>query len=389
MLSIDPAVSALVVLDEMLPEAAAALRCARDARVLTFVLQPAGTARGGTAEHERVIIAHAGDAFHGSELDLLLRSNHVEMVLFGGGEQGALIFAARGAMVRGYRAGIVVACGELAAWEILLGVMFPLERPALVAEDRLGEIWRDGDPSRYCWQEQVKQAALLPTLQERLDPRHSAFIVIDVQNDFCRPRRNDSDTYGLIDAAREQVYGLLAQARKAGCMIVHVQAEYGPLFRAPGHPYRYPGAAEGEVVWTASAAEFGVHGTMPPDDVEVCRAGTPGEEFCGIEPWVGEVVLRKHRYSAFVDTGLDVILRQHGVKSVVIVGVVTNVCVESTARDAAMRDFYVVVAEDAVGVRDSARKRHDAALADIRGCFGMVVPATRIMAIWQDRPGSG
>jgi nicotinamidase-related amidase len=384
MLSIDPAASALVVLDEFFPGAAAALGCARDSAVLTLVLQPAGTARGGATEHERVIIAHAGDAFHGTELDLLLRSNDVKMAVFAGGDQASLIFAARGAAVRGYRAGIVVPAGQSAEWETVLGVMFPGERPALVLADRLRDIWRDGDPSRYCWQEDVKHAALLPTLRERLDPRHTAFILIDLQNDFCGPRRNDTDTYGLIDAAHENACALLGRARASGCMIVHVQAEYGKLFRAPGHPYRYPGAAAGEVVWTASAAEFGVHGTMPPGDVEVCRAGTLGEAFCGIEPEVGEVVLRKHRYSAFVDTGLDVLLRQRGVKTVVIVGVVTNVCVESTARDAAMRDFYVVVAEDAVGVRDSARPRHDAALAEIRGCFGMVVPATRIMEIWQN-----
>jgi nicotinamidase-related amidase len=378
---IRPTSTAIVVLDE--DSGAAALAVGRDAGVLTFVLQPAGTARGGATEHERVIIAPAGDAFHGTELDLLLRSNHVEMVIFAGGSSVSAIFAARGAMLRGYRAGIVVPRGEQAEWDRVIGVMFADQRPVLVAGDRLREVWRDGDPSRYCWQAQVKQAALLPTLHERLDPRHTAFIVIDVQNDFCRPRNNDRDTYGLIDAARQQVYALLEQARESGCMIVHVQAEYGNLFRAPGHPYRYPGATADEVVWTASAAEFGVHGTLPAGDVEVCRAGTPGEAFCGIEPRAGEVVLRKHRYSAFVDTGLDVLLRQRGVRTVVIVGVVTNVCVESTARDAAMRDFYVVVAQDAVGVRDSARPRHDAALAEIRGCFGMVVPAARITAIWQ------
>ena len=93
-------------------------------------------------------------------------------------------------------------------------------------------------------------------------------------------------------------------------------------------------------------------------------------------------MLRKHRYSAFVDTGLDVILRNKGIKTVVLVGVATNVCVESTARDAAMRDFYVVVAADGVGVRDAARDRHDNALAEIQGCFGMVVPASRILDVW-------
>jgi len=136
-------------------------------------------------------------------------------------------------------------------------------------------------------------------------------------------------------------------------------------------------------VWTASASEFGVNGPLLSDaEVEVCLAGSWGEEFVGVAPAAGEIVLRKHRYSAFVDTGLDVILRNKGIKTVVLVGVATNVCVESTARDAAMRDFYVVVAADGVGVRDAARDRHDNALAEIQGCFGMVVPASRILDVW-------
>jgi ureidoacrylate peracid hydrolase len=68
----------------------------------------------------------------------------------------------------------------------------------------------------------------------------------------------------------------------------------------------------------------------------------------------------------------------------VLVGLITNVCVESTARDAAMMDFYVVLAEDGVGVRDMNKHIHDSSLAEIRGHYGLTIPAQQICEIWDN-----
>ena len=68
----------------------------------------------------------------------------------------------------------------------------------------------------------------------------------------------------------------------------------------------------------------------------------------------GEPVLTKPRYSAFFGTPLDTLLRSGGVKTVVVTGVATNVCVESTARDAHQLDYCVVLPTDCIAAFTAA-----------------------------------
>ena len=168
--------------------------------------------------------------------------------------------------------------------------------------------------------------------------------------------------------------------------MVHVRAEYGALFRNTGSPYRFPAVGRREpAVWTASAADLSRGATFPPDTVEVCLTGSWGGEFVdGIVPQEGEAVVTKHRFSAFVDTGLELMLRARGIRTVVLAGVITNCCVELTARDAVMRDFYLVVAEDCVAVKDKLIDLHAASLESMRLYFGLVRSAAEVMTIWKD-----
>ena len=94
-----------------------------------------------------------------------------------------------------------------------------------------------------------------------------------------------------------------------------------------------------------------------------------GAEFYRVEPEAGEPVVVEHRYSAFVDTGLELILRSRGIRSVVLIGVATNVCVESTARDAYRRDYCVTLADDCSATYDA---KHAATLHNLDDHFGVV-----------------
>ena len=70
-------------------------------------------------------------------------------------------------------------------------------------------------------------------------------------------------------------------------------------------------------------------------DLKTCREGTWGVEFYeGIAPLPQERIVIKHRYSSFINTDLNTILKAKGIESVLVTGVATNVCVETTARDA-------------------------------------------------------
>jgi ureidoacrylate peracid hydrolase len=81
--------------------------------------------------------------------------------------------------------------------------------------------------------------------------------------------------------------------------------------------------------------------------------GTAGVDiFKALAPAPGEHVIKKHRYSGFFGTDLDIILRQWGVKTVIISGTTTENCCHATARDALFRDYQVVFLSDTTGTFD-------------------------------------
>lgn len=79
----------------------------------------------------------------------------------------------------------------------------------------------------------------------------------------------------------------------------------------------------------------------------VLKAGSEGVKIHhDLEPAPGEIVIEKHRYSAFYNTDLEILLRNKQVDTLIITGVTTSVCCESTAREAMFRDFKVVFVSD-------------------------------------------
>lgn len=83
---------------------------------------------------------------------------------------------------------------------------------------------------------------------------------------------------------------------------------------------------------------------------EALVSGTIGAEIhSDLEPREGEKVVRKHRYSAFYNTDLETVLRCLGIENLIVSGVMTHICCESTARDAFFRDFRVFFLADATG----------------------------------------
>ncbi len=103
--------------------------------------------------------------------------------------------------------------------------------------------------------------------------------------------------------------------------------------------------------------------------------GSPDTEIVfGLEPRADEPVVYKNRYSGFYGTDLAARLRDADVRTVVIAGVLSHVCVEATARDAFAQDFDVAVVRDAVAGADASL--HRAALRDLEETVG-AVPESR------------
>lgn len=214
----------------------------------------------------------------------------------------------------------------------------------------------------------------MPSLAEVADPAGCALVVIDVQKDFCGALgacANVGDDLTGIPRAVNRVARLLEAARKTGMLIVFVQANYDPIVLSP---------AWRDQIYHRRGFKNGV-----------CLSGTDGIEFVdGTGPIPGranEVVVVKHRYSAFWGTDIDVLLRSNGISTVLIAGVATEGCPESTARDAFFRDYRVVTVEDCVASFDPPA--HNATLKVLAKLFGPVVSSDDLVKLWEGSAGRG
>jgi ureidoacrylate peracid hydrolase len=209
------------------------------------------------------------------------------------------------------------------------------------------------------------------SFDERVDPASTALVVIDVQNDFALPQGvcgRVGDDISPVAPMVARLKALIESARKAGVLIVFVRTIYD------------------EPVLSPTLAEQYLRRGYPNS---ICLTGTPGAEFYGgIGPQnaPNEILVTKHRYSAFWGSSIDRVLRTNGIRTVVLTGIATEVCVESTARDAFFRDYQVVVPEDCVGCYSEDRQK--AALVVIARSFGVVASSTDVAAVWQ-RLGNG
>lgn len=210
-------------------------------------------------------------------------------------------------------------------------------------------------------------------LRRKLQPATSALVTIDVQNDFCAPG-GVMDLEGAdlapVERALPNLKALLGSARAAGVHVVHVRNAYStPDGRYLSEPF----------LDVATRRLAGRALTSVP----LCEVGSWGADHAdGFAPAAGEPVVTKHRYSGFHQTDLELLLRVRGVTTVIPCGVATNVCVESTARDAFMRDFHVIFPSDASATYFPAA--HEATLATIGVHFGEVVTTGEVIDLWDE-----
>ncbi len=204
---------------------------------------------------------------------------------------------------------------------------------------------------------------LLLTLEQKADPAHAALVLVDVQNDFLADGGFFHKVGVDVAPMREALAPLprlLEQARQAGLLVVFVQAIY-----------------DAEYLSGAMLERNRRRGLEIPR----CLSGSWGAEFWTVRPRAGEPIVIKHRYSAFANTALHALLQQRGVRSLLLTGATTDVCVESTARDGYFLDYYVTMVADCCAAA-TARWHQDA----LEGCardFGTVASAAEIVAAWE------
>jgi len=202
---------------------------------------------------------------------------------------------------------------------------------------------------------------MLTTLAEKVDPRHAALLVVDVQNDFCHEQgacaKNGWDVRPM-QAIIPTLNRLIGECRRAGLPVIFVGVTHSP--------------ADDSDVWRERQADRPHY---------ICREGSWGAEWYGVKPLAEEPVVIKHRYSAFVGTGLDELLRARGIKSLIVSGTTTDRCVETAARDGFMRDYYIVFVSDCTAT--SKPEYHQRTLGIMEEIFGVVASAEEIIEAMQ------
>jgi len=207
---------------------------------------------------------------------------------------------------------------------------------------------------------------VLRTLKERCHPSKAALIVVDVQNDFVSRDGSAAKRGEDVGAAMAMVPNLLRlieEGRRVGLIIVYIRTTHSEWTDTPSWIYR----------------------TSQKGGLSTCREGTWGAEFYkGISPLPSERVVIKHRYSAFINTDLNTVLKARNIQSVLVCGVATNVCVETTARDGYMFDYYVTMIDDCSAAYET--KLHLGTLENMRRHFGLVASSGEIIEAWNELP---
>jgi ureidoacrylate peracid hydrolase len=117
-------------------------------------------------------------------------------------------------------------------------------------------------------------------------------------------------------------------------------------------------------------------------DLPYCQEGTVGADFYAVAPLPNEVVVTKHRYSGFIGTDLDVVLRSRRIRTLVMTGIATNGCVEATARDGFMHDYYIVFTADCSA--SYSEELHQGTLTNIADAYGVVVNSAELVGLWHE-----
>lgn len=184
----------------------------------------------------------------------------------------------------------------------------------------------------------------------------TALLVVDMVKDFTEP--DGRVFYPMNREILPRIAELVTRCRAAGMLIIFMQ-----------HCYRkdkYDRNLE----------------TMRPN----CCEGSGGE---ALDPMLpvdekADYVIKKRRYSAFYGTDLDLVLREHGIENVVIVGTKTNCCIRASVHDAYYNDYRPIVLRDCVGTdSDTVNEVH---LADIEKYFGRVMTLNEFYGMLEEAP---
>lgn len=206
-----------------------------------------------------------------------------------------------------------------------------------------------------------------------IDLAMTAVVVVDMQNAFA-------SRGGLLDLAGVDITGaaavvgtiggILDAARRARVPVVYLQTGYKPDLSNGGGPASPNPRKETALRLMRARPELKgqllVEGTW---DFQIVDS---------LSPQTGDVVVLKSRYSGFAGTQLDCVLRDRDIRYLAFVGIATNVCVESTLRDAYFHEYWPILVTDAA-MQAGPPEAHAATIFNVESFFGWTLDARALI----------
>lgn len=217
-----------------------------------------------------------------------------------------------------------------------------------------------------------------------IDPTTTAVIVVDMENDFAA-KGGMFDRAGIDISGAQRVIAptakVLSAARAAGMKIIYLKMGYHPdlsdlgasdsvnrtrhLRMGVGQTIRAPNGRESRVL---------IRDTWNTDIINE------------LKPQAHDITVYKTRFSGFYQTDLDATLKKLGIKYLIMTGVTTSICVDSTVRDAMFRDYLCVLLKDCMNEpigSNLSRTNHEASLLTAEVLLGWVSDSSQFLKALQ------
>lgn len=211
----------------------------------------------------------------------------------------------------------------------------------------------------------------------QIDLARTALLEIDMQNSGLKEggqfmqhgwdRARVSAHYAVVEKHQQ----IIPACRKAGAKIIYIKMSYNKDYSNSGGP-ESPN-------WHKELALVSMR-KRPELWGKFMTEGTWDEEIIDeLKPEVGDIVVRKHRYSAFIGTDLDNILKTYNIKYCMYIGLTANICVESTLRDGFFLDYWPILVADATDSNIPGHETYRATLWNVENLFGWVTTTAELV----------
>jgi ureidoacrylate peracid hydrolase len=220
-------------------------------------------------------------------------------------------------------------------------------------------------------------ALTLPARPESfpLSPGETALIVVDMQNAYASPG-GYIDIHGFdVSGAKpviERIQRVIAAARVMGIQVIFFQNGWDAAKKEAGGP-------ESPNWWKSNALKL-MRARPELDGTLITRGTWDYELVSELKPEPDDIVLSKPRYSGFYGTQLDQILRARRIRNLLFVGIATNVCVESTLRDAFFLEYFPILVHDAA-LQAGPPEIQAATIYNVEKFFGWVTSTSELCAL--------